>query len=524
MRIDNPFPAIGRVFSASTCLATCLSSLGYAAPDVTDGSFEKPSLAASALQYDAKEETVWVFAPQGGSGGSGIASNGSLFQNGTAPEGKQVAFLQNKDGEMRQAVVGFEAGKTYTLSYFDQGRISGANPYLVRLDDQVIVPERTPESLTEFNKVTATFAVTSSDGRALVFKGLGKNGKDVTTFIDDVQLTEVAVSNPDAPKVSEVILNDVKTTNTAPVGPEQHPHGRSPIHDDQSEVKPNLSGAKPEQSEPPIPQKMKAVEKDDNWDRINGPVPPHIIEEVRRGFIESYDTTLPKASAELQKLPQKSAQRQQLAAEIRQLRKERADWATKSNALMEKYILEYSSKDELARRAIKAEETQRADEEAKASEAKRLAQAEAVQRRQRLLDPAGGDERRQLVLNYIVAYRQEVELTDSIAASQKQYDELASSLKFSENSHDLEVLKSRTRLMELQLEVQKQQYEHQNKRNAVYDSRNEIWNDLINIPRDVLKPLLNAMFYDKSLLSIQQNGAHKLHNELEVFWLKQEQQ
>ena len=81
---------------------------GGVAGGFTNGGFETPNLAGG-YQY-APAGATWVFS------GGGISGNGSGFTSGNppAPEGSQVAFLQNGSSQAVQTA-NIAAG-TYTLS------------------------------------------------------------------------------------------------------------------------------------------------------------------------------------------------------------------------------------------------------------------------------------------------------------------------------------------------------------------------------------------------------------------------
>ena len=76
---------------------------GGTAPTIADPGFEAPSLGAGNFEPDPAG-TPWTFSPATGNGGSGISANGSPYTgNQMAPEGVQVAYLQDK-GSISQQV------------------------------------------------------------------------------------------------------------------------------------------------------------------------------------------------------------------------------------------------------------------------------------------------------------------------------------------------------------------------------------------------------------------------------------
>ena len=179
---------------------------------VADGSFEVPSLPSGSFKYNVTG-TAWKFV-----GNAAITSNGSIFSNTNAPNGKQVAVLQTQSSgpatSISQSISGFAAATTYTISFYEEGRnypAGFANTFEVLLDNTVIVPSRVPKSLTAFDLVTASFTVATAGTHTLTFKSLGpadtggRGGEvnDRTTFIDNVS---IAVASTGAVRGS--VFND----------------------------------------------------------------------------------------------------------------------------------------------------------------------------------------------------------------------------------------------------------------------------------------------------------------------------
>jgi hypothetical protein len=158
-------------------------------PSGSDMGFETP--AVSTYQYNPTG-TAWTFA-----GGSGVSANGTAFTSGNpnAPEGVQVAFLQNA-GSMSQSIDGFQAGVSYTVVFAAAQRGNynhGGQDFQVFLDNT---------SLGTFTPASASYAdltcaaVTPGAGtHTLKFVGLDTAGDDNTAFIDNVRIT-VSGSGP----------------------------------------------------------------------------------------------------------------------------------------------------------------------------------------------------------------------------------------------------------------------------------------------------------------------------------------
>ena len=115
-------------------------------------------------------------------GTSGIAANASAFNNPNAPEGTQVAILQN-NGSFSQAVT-FAAG-SYTLNFQAAQRPGPQQTFEVLVDGKVVGTFQ-PAGAT-FQSFTTNSAFTVTAGSHTVeFLGTDTNGGDNTAFIDSV--------------------------------------------------------------------------------------------------------------------------------------------------------------------------------------------------------------------------------------------------------------------------------------------------------------------------------------------------
>ncbi len=154
---------------------------GASAVAVGDSSFETPNLGAGggAYQY-AVLGTSWTF-----SGTSGIAANGSNFNNADAPTGDQTAFIQN-GGAISQNITFAETG-FYTIGFEAAYRPYGAgmNPIMVQVDG--VTYGCCVANSTNFQSYrTTSFPITAGTHR-VTFLGLNPGG-DRTTFIDRVSI------------------------------------------------------------------------------------------------------------------------------------------------------------------------------------------------------------------------------------------------------------------------------------------------------------------------------------------------
>jgi hypothetical protein len=161
-----------------------LADLGFQTPYVGTG--------PAAYQY-APAGSSWTFA-----GGAGLAGNSSGFtaSNPLAPQGTQVAFLQQQ-GQFSQAVE--LAAGTYTVTFAAAQRANdqaSSQTFEVTVDEAV-VGTFTPGGTGYTTLTTAPFTVLAGS-HTLAFVGLDPNGGDNTAFIDQVAFTAAnEVQDPD---------------------------------------------------------------------------------------------------------------------------------------------------------------------------------------------------------------------------------------------------------------------------------------------------------------------------------------
>ncbi len=174
-----------------------------AAQTIGNAGFEAPSLGSGAYAYSAADaqygvpsltadqaaQAVWDFE-----GGSGISGNGSGFTSGNpdAPEGSQVAFLQDT-GTFSQAISGF-AGGAYTFSFdaAQRGNFGGPQDFEVSLDS-IPLGVYGPGLSTSYQSFTTLPVLVDAGTHTLTFTGLNTAGGDNTAFIDSVGVSPAAV-------------------------------------------------------------------------------------------------------------------------------------------------------------------------------------------------------------------------------------------------------------------------------------------------------------------------------------------
>ena len=129
----------------------------------------------------------------------GTGPGHAFSDNARIPHGRQVAFIQNV-GALSQRIDGFEKGKRYRVTYFENARHNNAptrNPRLkVTLGGEVIVSEHAVEPVENISVRTlpynfvesAVFTAPKSGSFELVFTTTF--GDRVAVLIDQVQIVE----------------------------------------------------------------------------------------------------------------------------------------------------------------------------------------------------------------------------------------------------------------------------------------------------------------------------------------------
>ena len=177
----------GNLVSNNPVAVTVTASI--VAPAVADSGFETPSLASGSFGYDPSG-SPWTF-----NGQAGISANSSGFTSGNsgAPEGNQVAFIQNQ-GSISQSV-NFTAGN-YLVSFdaAQRGNTGTSTESVEFLVDGTGIGTFKPAGTAYSTDNLIAFTVTTGF-HTIEFLGLNSTG-DNTAFIDQVQLTRSPI--PDA--------------------------------------------------------------------------------------------------------------------------------------------------------------------------------------------------------------------------------------------------------------------------------------------------------------------------------------
>ncbi len=164
---------------------------------IRNGGFEVAHLSAG--QYHSYERGIappWVCEWD-----AFLASNGSEFNNGTAPEGVQVAVIKRM-GALKQTVT-MPSG-TYMLRFFTAARGGLSDDMAVKIDGQVVGQFTQTNAPNDWQEVsTPPFVVTGGD-HEVCLEGLDSAGGDRTLFVDNVQL----VASGDPSGVTVTAQND----------------------------------------------------------------------------------------------------------------------------------------------------------------------------------------------------------------------------------------------------------------------------------------------------------------------------
>jgi hypothetical protein len=167
----------------------------FPSDQIVDRGFEHLQVGNGNFESDPSDPP-WSFANS-----AGIAANGSGYTGGNppAPDGTQVAYLQEKGSSICQSVV-WAAG-SYQLSFEAAQRMRGGNfqtaqqDFNVLIDGNEVVGTFTPSGTTYQSYTTAVFTVTAGS-HTITFQGLDSAGGDNTAFIDQIVASPVAAGPP----------------------------------------------------------------------------------------------------------------------------------------------------------------------------------------------------------------------------------------------------------------------------------------------------------------------------------------
>jgi len=177
------------LFAILTLLSLWMPALAQS-PPVANGSFETPSVGNASYQYNPTGGS-WTFT-----GDSGIQSNGSTWNAASATDGTQTAFLQGYPGagglaSLSQTVTFASAG-TYTLTFQAARRQGQIQPVKVSVDGVQVGSLLTPPGSSFGPLTTAVFTISNAGSHTITLAATD-NSSDLTTFVDQVSITQTAV-------------------------------------------------------------------------------------------------------------------------------------------------------------------------------------------------------------------------------------------------------------------------------------------------------------------------------------------
>jgi Protein of unknown function (DUF642) len=167
-------------------------AIAQQATSLFDSGLESPVLAPGTFRYNPTGSS-WTFA-----GAAGVASDGSSFTsgNGVAPQGSQVAFLQQL-GSISQ-VMTFTAG-TYAISFFaaQRANVYSAQTFQVLVDGKSIGQFNYLADTAYSPQATSSFTVPAGN-HTVTFQSTNINGGDNTVFIDQIAVVQQPTSLADS--------------------------------------------------------------------------------------------------------------------------------------------------------------------------------------------------------------------------------------------------------------------------------------------------------------------------------------
>ena len=180
--------------AAGVTLAATLSATQVSASVVETFSFETPSLGSGNYYYNPAGTPGVTYngisGPTGG-GGSGIAANGSAFGFPNAPDGSQVAFIQNANntvGQIILALSGLAVGTSYDATFYTAARPGyPVNPLVVDFDS-TLVGSSTGISSSFTLQTTSDFVATGgADTLTFTGQAIPANGGNVALDLVTIQ-------------------------------------------------------------------------------------------------------------------------------------------------------------------------------------------------------------------------------------------------------------------------------------------------------------------------------------------------
>jgi len=188
------------------------------AQTIDNFSFESPVISGYGYQAIDGWSATGGGAIGGGSNGVGLSdSNGAFANNGTIPDGRQVAFLQTGSPvatTLLQTISGLIPGDQYVISFYDNSRSYGADPVLnVSFGGQAIIAPQTISpvgGVNPYNFIMGTAYTATSGSADLLFAASIPQSGDASALIDDVTIKDISPAA--VPEASSVVSLGVLLT------------------------------------------------------------------------------------------------------------------------------------------------------------------------------------------------------------------------------------------------------------------------------------------------------------------------
>ena len=164
--------------------------------------------AIAPFQYDPPTGTPPTATPWSFTGSSGVSSNNSGFTSGNpnAPQGTQVAFLQQYGSISQSVPVATSGPYVLTFQAANRGNFGVAQENFEVLIDGSVVGIFTPSSTSYQSYSTVAFPVIAGTTPKITFQGLDSAGGDNTAFIDQVAVALASPSSIGDPGFEQVVV------------------------------------------------------------------------------------------------------------------------------------------------------------------------------------------------------------------------------------------------------------------------------------------------------------------------------
>ena len=194
-------------------ISALAAPLATAQPAFVNPSFAMPNLGACPNDQFSPPGVGWTYGGFAGitTGGCQQQTAATTYDAPLPPSGTQAGFIQSgccvgplpgkvQPGALSQSVSGFQAGHSYTISFYAAGRPfnGGCNYGCTELDFSVLVGTtdvldvKSPPTTTFQQYTTSPFTATGSVN--ISFTGTAPSGTDETSFIDLVSIQDLGAS------------------------------------------------------------------------------------------------------------------------------------------------------------------------------------------------------------------------------------------------------------------------------------------------------------------------------------------